>query len=207
LEEKKKNFFMRHKVLSVILVLIVIGVIGQACGDDKSATNSANQNSKNNNSTKTTNTKPKTVGVKKSDSLEKLISKNFEDSKLILDKTNSILTIQFNVPHTNENNFVTQMLYKGEDGIEKVYKNEELKKYKTVRLEGMADFTDQYGKTTNTVGMRLTFPQSELQKVQSFNDVTSEQFILLQGENKTYLHPAVKKNIKPEILQKVFPNE
>jgi len=175
---KKKNSFIWLRIIAITLI-IMFASIGTACGD---------------NSTKNTNV-----------SLNKLVSEKFENGKLILDKNNSILTIQFTVPYTNEDNFVTQTLYNGENGVEEVYKNNEFKKYKIFRLESMSDFTDQYGKSTKEVGMRLTFPQTELQKVESFDNVTNEQFVQLQGSNRTYLHPSVGKNIKLETRQIILP--
>lgn len=57
----QRNFFMRHKVISIILVLTIIGAIGSALnggGDDKTATtNSTKQDNKN--TTESTNTRPK----------------------------------------------------------------------------------------------------------------------------------------------------
>lgn len=39
MEEKKKNFFAKHKILTVILVLIILGVIAAATGGDKTTNN------------------------------------------------------------------------------------------------------------------------------------------------------------------------
>jgi hypothetical protein len=40
-DENKKNWFVRHKVLTVIAVIIGIGIIASAAGGDKSNTNTA----------------------------------------------------------------------------------------------------------------------------------------------------------------------
>jgi hypothetical protein len=199
---RKDKTNLKRNLIILIISFIVVGVTGKYV-----PTSTTNKTQPVNNTKKEPVKKETPKPEVKKDTLEQLVAKNFEDGKVIITKETSLLTIQFKVDCTNDNNFVTQMIYNSKRGLEKVYKDDEFKKYNLVMLKGMTGFTDKYGKTTEDVGMRLTFPQSELQKVQSFNDVTNEQFILLQGENKTYLHPAVKKNIKPEILQKVFPNE
>lgn len=40
--EKKKNFFARHKIITVLLVLFVLGIIGSLFGDDEATKNDAN---------------------------------------------------------------------------------------------------------------------------------------------------------------------
>lgn len=203
--KRKDKTNLKRDLIILIVSFIIVGLTGKYVPISTTTKIQPITNTEKK-ETKETVKKETSKPVVKKDTLEQLVSKEFEDGKLILDEANSILTIQFTVPHTNEDNFVTQMLYNGENGMEKIYKNDEFKKYQTVRLEGMADFTDQYGKTTKDVGMKLTFPQSELQKVQSFNNVTNEQFVLLQGENKTYLHPSIKGSIKSETLQIIYPS-
>jgi hypothetical protein len=210
-KRKDKTNFKRNLIV-LIVSFIVTGIAGQYV--PTSTTTKSNTKSKSTINTKKETVKEEKPEVKKGtskpavkkDTLEQLVSKNFQDGKLIVDTTNNIATIQFKVDYTNENNFVTQMVYHSKLNLEEVYKNDELKKYQIVRLEGMADFTDKYGKTTKDVGMKLTFPQSELQKVESFKNISNEQFILLQGDNTTYLNPVIGKNIKPETRQMVFPS-
>lgn len=204
--KRKDKTNLKRDLIILIVSFIIVGLTGKYVPTSTTTKIQPVTNTEKK-ETKETVKKETSKPVVKKDTLEQLVSKEFEDGKLILDETNSILTIQFKVEHTNENNFVTQMLYNGENGMEKIYKNDEFKKYQTIRLEGMTDFTDKYGKTTEDVGMKLTFAQSELQKVVSFDNITREQFIFLQGENKAYLHPAIERKIKPEIYQLVFPTD
>lgn len=51
--EKKKNWFARHKVLTVILVLIVLGIIGSATNGSKSSNSTTNSSSTDSTSSKT----------------------------------------------------------------------------------------------------------------------------------------------------------
>lgn len=46
-KEKKKNWFARHKVLTVILAIVAIGVIASAAGGGKSNTNNSSSSSSN----------------------------------------------------------------------------------------------------------------------------------------------------------------
>ncbi|MEK7536054.1 MAG: DUF4352 domain-containing protein, partial [Patescibacteria group bacterium] len=53
--DKNKNWFARHKVLTVILALIVLGVIGSAAGGGNKATNSTTSSSSSSNTAKSDN--------------------------------------------------------------------------------------------------------------------------------------------------------
>jgi len=199
---RKDKTNLKRNLIILIISFIVVGITGK---DVPTPTTNKTQPVIKTKKESVKKEAPKPA-VKK-DTLEQLVAKNFEDSKVIITKETSLVTIQFKVDYITENDFVTQMLYNSKRGLEKIYKNDEFKKYNLVMLKGMTSFTDKYGKTTEDVGMKLTFQQSELQKVVSFDNISNEQFILLQGENKTYLHPAIAKNIKPEIYQLVFPND
>lgn len=203
-KKKDKTNFKRDLII-LIVSFIIVGLTGKYVPTSTTKIQHVTNTEKK--EAKETVKKETSKPVVKKNTLEKLVSKNFNKGKLIGDKDTGILTIQFKVIHTNENDFVTQMIYEGKMGLEKVYKNDEFKKYKLVMLKGMTDFTDKYGKTTEDVGMKLTFAQSELQKVVSFDNISKEQFILLQGENKTYLHPSIGLHIKQETYQLVFPTD
>ncbi len=207
IKRKDKTNFKRNLII-LIISFIVTGITGQYLPTGtQPVANTKKEVSKETTKAEKSEVKKETPKpVVKKDTLEQLVSKNFQEGKLIVDTTNNIATIQFKVDYTNENNFVTQMIYHSKLNLEKIYKNDEFKKYQTIRLEGMAEFTDKYGKTTKDIGMKLTFPQTELQKVEDFGNISNEQFILLQGDNTTYLNPAIGKNIKPETRQLVFPS-
>ena len=58
--DKQKNWFGRHKVLTVIFGLIILAIIGAAAGGSKTTSKTANTSTK---TTSSTSSQPKTVGL------------------------------------------------------------------------------------------------------------------------------------------------
>lgn len=102
--------------------------------------------------------------------LKKLATRNFKDAK-VTDNGNT-LTIQFiGDGLNNENYFIELGLASIKSFLGQSYRNDEFKKYTFVKSEVMAFFSGQDRKPNQQVRMSLTFPQTELQKVNNFNNI------------------------------------
>ncbi len=160
-------------------------------------------------SNKTSSTKQQSTStVKKAakqSALQSLITDNFKKGKLI--ENGEDLTIQYQPDTVSENNFITVTLNSTALGLNKVYKNDEFKKFKVIHIKSMAPFTDKYGNSTTDLGMELTFDQSEIQKVKDFESITPEQLILLEGSYRTGLNANIKSKISPENYKILYPNQ
>lgn len=149
-----------------------------------------------------TNTTKKKI---KQNNLQSLVADSFKDGKLI--ESGEDLTIQYQPDTVSENNFITVTLNSTALGLNKIYKNDEFKKFKVIHIKSMAPFTDKYGNNTTDLGMELTFDQSEIQKVKDFESITPEQLILLEGSYRTGLNASIKSKISPENYKILYPNQ
>ncbi|APM39392.1 hypothetical protein [Clostridium kluyveri] len=162
--------------------------------------------------TKTTNTKPATQSkakttpktAPKEKSLAKLVAESLDHGKII-PKANE-LTIQFSGGNLSENMLVEGGLMETIECFKKVYKTDEFKQYNVIHVNVMCELTDQYGKTLSVPGMILTFDQSELQKVQNFDNISIDQLVILQGQYTTGLNSAIRKELSQKNLQMLYPN-
>jgi hypothetical protein len=182
----------------ISFILFVVGVSNLPKTDSAKQTSSANQTT---GSTKQTNTKKE---QSKPEDLKELVAKNFDDGKVVINGDQ--LTIEFTGSTLSENSLVDLGIYTTKIGLAKIYKNDEFKKYPVVQFKVMGSFTDKYGNSSKDAAMSFTFDQSELQKVSNFNNLNDEQLVSLQGQHRTYLHPAISKDLKPATRQKLYPN-
>lgn len=195
IKSKKKDKLGKTIIITGLLfIVMMIGFTNTP--EDKPATKSTSVT----NTTSDTSTKEESKKV----DLQSLVAQNFKDGKVI--KNGEELTIQFKPDALTEDTFVTIGLNSIAQGFNKIYKNEEFKSFRLIHVKVMAKFNDEYGKESDGLGMELTFDQSELQKVESFENMLPEQLVALQGSYRTGLAGAIKKNLSSENIQILYPN-
>lgn len=175
-----------------LLAISIFAVSFSACGSPKQT--SATETAK-----KATATKPKPK------TLESLVAKNFKDGKIV--KSDSELTIQFTGSDVSVDMMVTGGIPDCMKGLNAVYKNNDFKKFSLVHISIMGTFTDKYGKQSKDRAITFTFDQSELQKVENFMALTSEQFIALEGQNRTWINVAVRSELSQDKINLLQPPE
>lgn len=196
IKSKKKDKLGKTIIITGLLfIIMMIGFTNAS--EDKPTTKSTSAT----NTTADTSTKEKS---KKAD-LQSLVAQNFKDGKVI--KNGEELTIQFTPDALTENTFVTISLNSIAQGFNKIYKNEEFKKFEIIHVKVMAKFNNEYGAESEELGMELAFNQDALQKVQSFDNMLPEQLVKLQGEYRTGVAESIRKNLSPENLQILYPND
>ncbi|MEY8763336.1 MULTISPECIES: hypothetical protein [Clostridium] len=185
---------MYKKVLCLFVIsLFVLSFAG--CGDsgEKNSSKTASP-------TKTVQkSKPK-----KAD-LQSLVAQNFKDGKIV--KSDNELTIQFTGNNVSPNMMVTGGIPDCMKGLNAVYKNSDFKKFSLIHISIMGTFTDKYGKQSRDRAITFTFDQSELQKVENFMALTSEQFIALEGQNRTWINVAVRPELSQDKINLLQPPE
>lgn len=142
---------------------------------------------------------------KKVETLADLVAKNLKDGKVTSE--GKVLTIEFKGSDFSENMFVEGGLNDIRKCFKDIYKNDQFKKFDTVNVKVMCELTDQYGKKSSSLGMSLTFAQSELQKVENFDNITIDQLVLLQGEVRTGLTGAIRKGLSQKNIKMLYPNQ
>ncbi len=185
---------MLKKVLCVFAIgIFVFSFVG--CGSsDKESSSKATSTKQ---TKKTVAPKPKT--------LESLVAENFKDGKI--QKSDNQLIIQFTGNDVSANMMVTGGIPDIMRGLNKIYKNSEFKKFSLIRIDIMGKFTDKYGKQSTDRAISFTFDQSELQKVQDFMAITDEQFIALEGQNRTWINVAVRQELSQDKINLLQPQQ
>lgn len=143
-----RNFFMKHKVISFILAIIIIGGIGSAMGGDKNATTDSSKSASTTNTKKTEEKKVEVITVSAPN-----LAKAYEENEVNADKTykgKTVLTTgkiedigviagQTFITLSQEKDFAitsVQCFFKDKAEIDKVAS---LKKGATVTVQGVVD--------------------------------------------------------------------
>lgn len=190
MEKEKKKGSKSGCVVLIIILLFIIGGIGSCVshitGKSSTATNITNN----------AETKPK--------SLNDLVAEYFTDGKVIIEGDK--LTITSTGSQLSANSIANDSVKRVRIGLSQIYKNDEFKKYNLIEIDAMGTFTDQYGKSTTERAVGFIFDQTELQKVVDFNVLTDEQIISLEGKNRTFINPVIRRDLDAKILNKLQPN-
>jgi uncharacterized membrane protein len=137
--------------------------------------------------------------------LEQLVSDAFQNGQI--STSGDVLTITYTEDSLGEGLSVISVYLNVKDGLQKIYKNYEFKKYNTIIIKAMTKLPDKNINSNREVGISLTFDQSELQKITNFNDIYNDQLIIIQGKHKTYVHPDILKKIDENDIKQLFPND
>lgn len=185
---------MLKKVLCIFAIgIFVFSFVG--CGSsDKESPSKATSTKQ---TKKTVAPKPKT--------LEFLVAENFKDGKI--QKSDNELIIQFTGNDVSTDMLVSAGISDCMKGLNAVYKNNDFKKFTLIRIDIVSEFTDKYGKQSTDRAISFTFDQSELQKVENFLAITPEQFVALEGQNRTWVNVAVRQELSQDKINLLQPQQ
>ena len=178
--------------LLAISVLLVFSFAGCGNSDEK-------------NTSKTVSTKTVEESKPKKVDLQSLVSKNFKDVKI--QKNDNELIIQFTGNDVSTDMLVSAGISDCMKGLNAVYKNNDFKKFTLIRIDIVSEFTDKYGKQSTDRAISFTFDQSELQKVENFLAITPEQFVALEGQNRTWVNVAVRQELSQDKINLLQPQQ
>lgn len=207
----KKNRSKMKNGLKGVLIAVVVFFIGIFMGNgtptDTTATNSGKKQETKQEVKKeeTKKEESKKEEPKKAETLADLIAKDLDNGKISSEGKEA--TIEFKGSDFSENMFVEGGLNDIRKCFKNIYKNDQFKQFDTIHVKVMCELTDQYGKKNPTTGMSLTFAQSELQKVEDFDNITIDQLVLLQGTNRTGITGAIRKGLSEKNIKMLYPNQ
>jgi predicted RND superfamily exporter protein len=160
---KVKYFIKKHKIISVVLVLFIIGCIGNALDSKKSNTSNTASADQTNTSIQTQNIKPTKTEEKKPDTFEGSLKKS---DSMITDIQNNtggngyiLITVDYG---TKKKSRLSLLCY---NTLKELVKRDEYKSFNTVAFMYVTDFKDKYGNVSKQKYFSVEFPKSELDKI------------------------------------------